>query len=56
MRACNKQKLRVSPLDAGDRLTARANVVECVFVEDKLIHRRHKVDGVFQIGWLMVNG
>ena len=54
--ACNKQTLRVIPLDACGRMTARVYVVECVLVKVKLIHRRHKVDGVFQIGWLMVNG
>ena len=50
-RALNKQAIRVMPLEAGGGMTARVSMVECVLVEDNLIHRRDKPTGVFQLGW-----
>jgi len=48
-RTCYKLTPLVNPPDACYGLTARANVVECVLVEDKLIHRRDEPTGVYHV-------
>ena len=47
MQACSKLAHRVNPPEACGRLTARKCEGESGFPEDKLIHRRDELTGVF---------
>ena len=58
LRTCYKLTLRVNPPEACGRLTARKCAGEGNLVQDKLIHRRGELTGVFNEDgrWKMDDG